>query len=89
MDSGTIISLVAVLISVMGLLLNSKKETKQDAAALAEIKSGLSTVNNGVTEIRVDLRSMQEGLTNHSERLARVEARAENNTNRIDALEKK
>ena len=89
MDSGLIVSIVAVVIAMLGLILNSRKETKQDAAALAEIKAGMNTVNNGVTEIRVDLRSMREDLTNHSERLARVEARAENNTRRLDTLEGK
>lgn len=89
MDAGIIVSIAAVMISFAALILNSKKETKSDAAALARIDTGLTTLNNGVTEIRVDLRSMQGSLNDHSERLARVEARAENNAHRLDVLEGK
>ena len=89
MDTGTVISIAAVLISFLALMLNSKKETKSDAAALARIDTALTSLNNGVTEIRVDLRTMQTSITDHSERLARVESRAESNTHRIDTLEGK
>ena len=89
MDTGTVISLIAAIIALAALILNSRKETKSDAAALARIDTGLNTLNNGVTEIRVDLRTMQTSIADHSERLARVEARAESNTNRIETLEGK
>ena len=89
METGTVISLVAAIIALAALILNSRKETRSDAAALARIDTSLTSLNNGVTDIRVDLRTMQTSISDHSERLARVEARAENNTHRIDALEGK
>jgi uncharacterized membrane protein len=89
METGVLISIGALIVAVLGLLLNSRKETRHDAATLAEIKTSLNTVNNGVTDIRVDLRSMQSSLNDHSERLARVEARAESNTHRLDTLDGK
>lgn len=89
MDTGTVISIAAALIALVSLLLNSRKETRSDAAALARIDTSLNTLNSGVTDIRVDLRSMRESITDHSERLARVEARAESNTHRLDTLEGK
>lgn len=89
MDTGTVISLAAVVISFAALMLNGKKETKSDAAALARIDTGLNTLNNGVTEIRVDLRNIQGSLNDHSERLAKVEARAETNSHRLDVIEGK
>ena len=89
METGTIISLAAVLISLLALLLNSRKETRTDAAATARIETSLGTLNSGDNDIRVDLRSMRESLAEHSERLVRVEARAENNAHRLDVLEKK
>ena len=89
METGVLISIVALIVAALGLLLNSRKETRPDAATLAEIKTSLNTVNNGVTDIRVDLRSMQSSLNDHSERLARVEARAESNTHRLDTLDGK
>lgn len=89
METGTVISLAAVLISFVALILNGKKETKSDAAAMARIETSLNTLNSGVNDIRVDLRSMRDSLNDHSERLARVEARAESNTHRLDTLEGK
>lgn len=89
MEIGTVISLAAVAISFVALILNGKKETKSDAAAMARIETSLSTLNSGVNDIRVDLRSMRDSLADHSERLARVEARAENNAHRLDVIEGK
>lgn len=89
METGTVISIAAVVISFAALILNSKKETKSDAAAMARIETSLATLNSGVNDIRVDLRSMRDSLADHSERLARVEARAESNTHRLDAIEGK
>lgn len=87
MDTGTVISIAAALIALASLILNSRKETRSDAAALARIDASLNTLNTGVTDIRVDLRSMRESLSDHSERLARVEARADDNKRRLDALD--
>ena len=89
METGTVISLVAAIIALAALLLNSRKETRSDAAALARIDASLASLNNGVTDIRVDLRTMQTSIADHSERLARVEAKAESNTHRLDTLEGK
>ena len=46
-------------------------------------------MNNGVNEIRVELRSIRDSLNEHTDRLARVETMAENNSHRLDALEGK
>ena len=89
METGTIISLAAVAISFVALIMNGRKETKTDAAAMARIETSLGTLNSGVNDIRVGLRSMRDSLADHSERLARVEARAESNTHRLDVIEGK
>ena len=89
METGTVISLGALLIALVSLILNSRKETRTDAAATARIETSLGTLNSGVNDIRVDLRSMREALADHSERLVRVEATAQNNARRIDVLEQK
>ena len=87
MDTGTVISIGALIVAFIGLVLNSRKETRSDAAAMAKIETALNTANVGISDIRVDLRSMRESISDHSERLARVEARAEDNSRRISALE--
>ena len=89
METGKVVSICAMVIALLGLLLNSRKETRTDAASMAEIKTGLNTVNNGVNEIRVELRSIRDSLNEHTDRLARVETMAENNSHRLDALEGK
>ena len=88
METTVLISIGALVVAALGLILNAKKDTKQDAAALAEIKTGMNTANAGISDIRVELRTMQSDINNHSARLARVEAIVENNTHRLEMLEK-
>ena len=87
MDTGMVLSLVAVLIAGLGLILSSRKDTRTDAAATAIVQTKLDSLINGVTEIRVELRAMRDTVSEHGERLAKVEARASSNTRRLDALD--
>jgi hypothetical protein len=89
METSTMIALGALLISLIGLILNSRKDTRTDAAANAVTQTKLDNLITGVTDIRVEVRSMRESINDHSERLARVEARAESNTHRLDTIEGK
>lgn len=89
MDTGVIISISAVLISLVGLMLTGRKDTRQDAASNAIIQTKLDGIITGVDDIRVEMRTMRETIGDHGERLARLEARAASNTHRIDALEGK
>lgn len=89
METGTIISLAAVAVSLISLLVNTRKDTRTDAAAQAIITTKLDSVINGVDDIRVELRAMRETISDHGERLAKVEARSASNTHRLDALEGK
>jgi hypothetical protein len=89
METGTMIAALALIVAFGGLILNSRKESRTDAASMAEIKTGLNTVNSGVNEIRVDLRKIQEDLNEHTDRLARVETLAETCSRRLDAIEGK
>ena len=89
METSSLVALGALLISLVGLILNSRKDTRTDAAANAVTQTKLDNLINGVTDIRVEVRSMRESINDHSERLARVEARAESNTHRLDTLEGK
>ena len=87
MEPGTLISIIAALIALASLILNSRKETRTDAAALARIDAGLTTANNGINDIRVDVKSMQKDQAATTARLAKVEALCDSNTRRIEALE--
>ena len=87
METSTLIALGALLISFVGLMLNSRKDTRTDAASNAITQTKLDNLITGVTDIRVEVRSMRESINDHSERLARVEARSENNAKRLDIIE--
>ena len=77
MDTTTItiiISIGALLVAFMGLLLNSRKETRNDAASLAEIKAGQNTLISGINDIRVEIRSLRDLSRELTERVAKAEA---------------
>ena len=89
MDHTMLLSAAAVLISLVGLMLSGRRETRNDAASSAIIQAKLDSLITGVDDIRVEMRTMRETLGDHGERLARVEARAASNTHRLDALDKR
>ena len=62
METGTVISIAAVLISLIGLIASSRKDTRSDAAASAIIQTKLDSVINGVDDIRVEMRAMRETI---------------------------
>lgn len=89
METSTIIALGALLVSILGLILNGRKDTRSDAATNAVTQTKLDSLISGVDDIRVEMRTMRDSITNHGERLAKVEARASSNTHRLDAIEGK
>ena len=89
METSVMVSIGAMIVAFLGLILNSRKETRTDAAESAKIQTKLDNLITGVTDIRVEMRTMRESISDHTERLARVEARSESNTHRLDQLEGK
>ena len=89
MDNGLYISLAALIVAFLGLVLNGRKETRTDAATMAQIGAKLDNAVNGINDIRVDVRTMRDSINDHSERIAKVEAKASENSRRLDAIEEK
>ena len=89
METSTIISLGALAVAVVGLMLNSRRDTRTDAASLAIIQTKLNTVISGVEEIRVDNKAIQKELSQHGQKLVELEQRMKSNTHRLDQLEGK
>lgn len=89
METSVLVSLGALLVALLGFILNSRKETRTDAAESAKTQEKLDNLLAGVNEIRVDIRTMQNSIGDHSERIAKVEARADSNAHRLDMLEGK
>lgn len=75
MGEAQVISLVALAVAFMGLLLNSRKDTRQDAAETARVQAKLDSLINGVDEIRLEMRSMQKDIRTQGERIAKIEGR--------------
>lgn len=81
MGEAQVISLFALAVAFVGLLLNSRKDTRQDAAETARVQAKLDSLINGVDEIRLEMRSMQKDIRTQGERIAKIEGR-------LDLLEK-
>ena len=75
MGEAQVISLVALAVAFIGLLMNSRKDTRQDAAETARTQAKLDSLINGVDEIRLEMKSMQKDIREHGERLAKIEGR--------------
>jgi hypothetical protein len=89
METSVLIAAGAFVVALIGLILNSRKDTRSDAASNAIIQTKLDSVINGVDQIRVEMLSMRESVTDHGERIAKVEARISSFEHRMDAIEGK
>ena len=87
MDTGTMIALGAVLVSIIGLLLSTRKDTRQDAAGTARMETKIDGIATGVEDIRVEMRTTRERVNGLSERLSAVESSCKSAHHRLDQLE--
>lgn len=88
MDVTVIISLMALGVSAIGLLLNSRKEVRSDAAGTARIEAKLDAIGSGVEDIRVEMRTIRSRVDALSERVSAVESSCKSAHHRLDLLEK-
>lgn len=86
MDASTILSAAAVLIALVGLIFNSRKDTRQDAAGSARLEAKLDNISGGVEDIRVEMRGMRDRVDGISERLSAVESSCKSAHHRLDQL---
>lgn len=87
METGTIIALVAMLVSALGLLLSTRKESRQDAAGTARMETKLDNISAGVEDIRVEIRTMRDRVGALSERVSAVENSCKSAHHRLDMIE--
>lgn len=92
METGTIISLCAVVLSVISLLIkshrDSSRDASQEAASTARMDAKLDAIASGVDDIRVDMRTMRDRLQDFGERLTAVEQSAKSAHHRLDLIER-
>lgn len=86
METSEIISLAAVAIALLGFILSSRKTTREDAASNARLEAKLENINTGVTDIRVDIRTMGDRVNGLTERLSAVESSCKSAHHRLDQL---
>jgi peptidoglycan hydrolase CwlO-like protein len=77
MDTGVAISIGAVLISFIGLVMTSRKATREDAGEMAQMQTLLSTINTGVTDIRVKIESMRDKQEELGREVSALKARVD------------
>lgn len=86
METAIIVSLGALLVSALGLLLNGRKESRQDAASGARIETKLDSIGTGVEEIRVEIRTIRSRVDALGERVSAVEASCKSAHHRLDEI---
>ena len=87
MEIGVIISLAAVLLSVLSLLIGGRKDTREDAAGSARLEAKLDSISSGVEDIRVEMRTMRSRVDALAERVSSVEASCKSAHHRLDQMQ--
>lgn len=91
MEISTMISLGAVILSLISILLKNRRDSNEDtaeeAANTARITAKLDSIASGVDDIRVDMRAMRDRLQNFGERLTAVEQSCKSAHHRLDLIE--
>lgn len=87
METSVLISLLAVILTALGLLLNGRKSSREDAAGSARLEAKLDSISSGVEDIRVETRSMRSRVDGLAERVSAVERDCRNVTHRLDQLQ--
>jgi outer membrane murein-binding lipoprotein Lpp len=87
METSVLISLLAVILSALGLLLNGRKASREDAAGTARLEAKLDSISSGVEDIRVETRSMRSRMDGLAERVSAVESSVKSAHHRLDQLQ--
>lgn len=87
METSVLISLLAVILSALGLLLNGRKTSREDAAGSARLEAKLDSISSGVEDIRVETRSMRSRMDGLAERVSAVESSVKSAHHRLDQLQ--
>lgn len=89
MNGSGIISLAAVLISLAGLMLSGRKDTRKNAADSARREAKLDSISSGVEDIRVEMRAMRSRMDGLAERVSAVESSCKSAHHRLDQIQRR
>ena len=88
MGVSELIALLSLALAIIVFFMNGRKDTRNDAAKEARHEAKLDAISNGVTDIRVEMRTMKSDIADHGTRLATVEGSDKEAHRRIGELEK-
>lgn len=83
---GLICTLLGAVIGVLTYNRNRDKDVKSDASESAVIRTKLDNINQGVENIRIDMKVEQKARMDLSERVIRTEESVKSAHNRIDEI---
>ena len=70
-----LIALCSLGVAFIALLLNSRKGTREEASQITKVGVQLNSIQTGVDDIRLELRSVRTRLDNIAERVSACEAK--------------
>lgn len=78
---------IALIVAVAGLLRNSHNDTKEDSTQMTTVIVKLENINDGVREIKSDIKAVKDEVESIKERVVIVEQSTKSAHKRIDTLE--
>lgn len=85
----TWISIVALLISAIGMIRAFSKDSTEDTTFNVTMSTKLDSISQGVDDIRVEMRAIREKQSDMGARLSALEANFKNLAIRVENVEKK
>lgn len=83
-----IISLsLSAVVGLSGLRRNAKHDDRQEASSLTTLLVKIENINNGINEIKSDMRGVRADIQDVRERLVLVEQSVKSAHHRIDTIE--
>jgi septal ring factor EnvC (AmiA/AmiB activator) len=86
---GIVCAIGGFLIALFTFTRSRDKEVKNDASELAVIRTTLTNISTGVSNIQVDIKANERRTNELSERVIRVEESVKQSHKRIDSIENK
>ena len=88
MEAGNWIALLSLVLAAVVFLTNGRKDTRGDAAQSARLEAKVDGIASNVSEIRVEIRTMQNEVKDHGQRIVAVESSTKSAHHRLDELER-
>lgn len=70
-----LIAIGSMMVALIALILNFRKGTREDASQVTKIGVQLNSIQTGVDDIRLEMRSLRSRMDNIAERVSACEAR--------------